>query len=320
MSAVMPKNRLGFAQWLVSPENPLLARVQVNRFWQHYFGTGIVKTAEDFGVQSEYPLHLDLLDWLAVEFRESGWNMKALHRMIVTSSTYRQSSRFTPILKSFDPENRLYGRSSRVRMPAMILRDWALAASQMLDPRIGGQPVYPYQPDAIWESLAITKERDFTYPISKSSDLFRRSLYTFWRRTVGPANMFDASNRQVCKVRVGQTSTPLHALTMLNDPTWVEASRMLAERAMKKSSDVSEQITYVFQCVMCREPSDSESVRLRAALDKQRQLYASEPQSALELLLVGATARDASLDATHHASLTAICLAILNLDEAMTRE
>ena len=320
MSAAMPKNRLGFAQWLVSPENPLLARVQVNRFWQHYFGTGIVKTAEDFGVQSEYPLHLDLLDWLAVEFRESGWNMKALHRMIVTSSTYRQSSRFTPILKSFDPENRLYGRSSRVRMPAMILRDWALAASQMLDPRIGGQPVYPYQPDAIWESLAITKERDFTYPISKSSDLFRRSLYTFWRRTVGPANMFDASNRQVCKVRVGQTSTPLHALTMLNDPTWVEASRMLAERAMKKSSEVSEQITYVFQCVMCREPSDSESVRLRAALDKQRQLYASESQSALELLSVGATARDASLDATHHASLTAICLAILNLDEAMTRE
>ena len=320
MSADMPQNRLGFAQWLVSRENPLLARVQVNRFWQHYFGTGIVKTAEDFGVQSEYPLHLDLLDWLAVEFRENGWNMKALHRTIVTSSTYRQSSRFTPILKSFDPENRLYGRSSRVRMPAMILRDWALAASQTLDPRIGGQPVYPYQPDAIWESLAITKERDFTYPMSKSSDLFRRSLYTFWRRTVGPANMFDASNRQVCKVRVGQTSTPLHALTMLNDPTWVEASRMLAEKAMKESMDSSEQIAYAFRSVLCREPSVMESARLRSALEKQRQFYSADPKSGLDLLGIGAGARDASLDATHHASLTALCLAIFNLDEAMTRE
>lgn len=320
MSADMPQNRLGFAQWLVSPKNPLLARVQVNRFWQHYFGTGIVKTAEDFGVQSEYPLHLDLLDWLAVEFRENGWNMKALHRTIVTSSTYRQSSRFTPILKSFDPENRLYGRSSRVRMPAMILRDWALAASQTLDPRIGGQPVYPYQPDAIWESLAITKERDFTYPMSKSSDLFRRSLYTFWRRTVGPANMFDASNRQVCKVRVGQTSTPLHALTMLNDPTWVEASRMLAEKAMQESTDRSEQIAYAFRSVLCREPSAMESVRLRSALEKQQQFYSADPKSGLDLLGIGAGARDASLDATHHASLTALCLAIFNLDEAMTRE
>lgn len=320
MSADMPQNRLGFAQWLVSRENPLLARVQVNRFWQHYFGTGIVKTAEDFGVQSEYPLHLDLLDWLAVEFRENGWNMKALHRTIVTSSTYRQSSRFTPILKSFDPENRLYGRSSRLRMPAMILRDWALAASQTLDPRIGGQPVYPYQPDAIWESLAITKERDFTYPMSKSSDLFRRSLYTFWRRTVGPANMFDASNRQVCKVRVGQTSTPLHALTMLNDPTWVEASRMLAEKAMKESMDSSEQIAFAFRSVLCREPSVMESARLRSALEKQRQFYSADPKSGLDLLGIGAGARDASLDATHHASLTALCLAIFNLDEAMTRE
>lgn len=320
MSANMPQNRLGFAQWLVSRENPLLARVQVNRFWQHYFGTGIVKTAEDFGVQSEYPLHLDLLDWLAVEFRENGWNMKALHRTIVTSSTYRQSSRFTPILKSFDPENRLYGRSSRVRMPAMILRDWALAASQTLDSRIGGQPVYPYQPDAIWESLAITKERDFTYPMSKSSDLFRRSLYTFWRRTVGPANMFDASNRQVCKVRVGQTSTPLHALTMLNDPTWVEASRMLAEKAMKESMDSSEQIAYAFRSVLCREPSVMESARLRSALEKQKQFYSADPKSGLDLLGIGAGARDASLDATHHASLTALCLAIFNLDEAMTRE
>ena len=156
--------------------------------------------------------------------------------------------------------------------------------------------------------------------MSKSSDLFRRSLYTFWRRTVGPANMFDASNRQVCKVRVGQTSTPLHALTMLNDPTWVEASRMLAEKAMKESMDSSEQIAYAFRSVLCREPSVMESARLRSALEKQRQFYSADPKSGLDLLGIGAGARDASLDATHHASLTALCLAIFNLDEAMTRE
>ena len=217
------------------PEHPLTARVQVNRMWQHFFGAGIVKTSEDFGVQSEYPVHGELLDWLAVEFRERGWSMKAMHRLIVTSATYRQSSRVTPEHRARDLENRLYSRASRFRMPSLILRDWALAASGLLDLRIGGRPVYPYQPDAIWEALAITKERDFTYPASTGKDLYRRSLYTFWRRTVGPANMFDASNRQTCRVRSGTTSTPLHALTTLNDPTWVEAARALAERSMKAS-------------------------------------------------------------------------------------
>ena len=230
-----PANRLGLARWLVMPEHPLTARVQVNRMWQHSFGAGIVKTSEDFGVQSEYPVHGELLDWLAVEFRERGWSMKAMHRLIVTSATYRQSSRVTPEHRARDLENRLYSRASRFRMPSLILRDWALASSGLIDLRIGGRPVYPYQPDAIWEALAITKERDFTYPASSGKDLYRRSLYTFWRRTVGPANMFDASNRQTCRVRSATTSTPLHALTTLNDPTWVEAARALAERSMKAS-------------------------------------------------------------------------------------
>ena len=230
-----PANRLGLARWLVMPEHPLTARVQVNRMWQHSFGAGIVKTSEDFGVQSEYPVHGELLDWLAVEFRERGWGMKAMHRLIVTSATYRQSSRVTPEHRARDLENRLYSRASRFRMPSLILRDWALASSGLIDLRIGGRPVYPYQPDAIWEALAITKERDFTYPASSGKDLYRRSLYTFWRRTVGPANMFDASNRQTCRVRSATTSTPLHALTTLNDPTWVEAARALAERSMKAS-------------------------------------------------------------------------------------
>jgi hypothetical protein len=231
MPAGAPANRLGLASWLVMPEHPLTARVQVNRIWQHYFGAGIVKTSEDFGVQGEYPVHGELLDWLAVEFRARGWSMKAIHRLIVTSATYRQSSRVTPEHRDRDIENRLYARASRFRMPSPLLRDWALASSGLIDPRIGGRPVYPYQPGDIWEALAITKERDFTYPASTGKDLYRRSLYTFWRRTVGPANMFDASNRQTCRVRSAITSTPLHALTTLNDPTWVEAARALAQRA-----------------------------------------------------------------------------------------
>ncbi len=182
-----PANRLGFAQWLMAPGHPLTSRVQTNRMWQHFFGTGIVKTTEDFGVQSEYPLHLPLLDWLSVEFRDRGWSNKWMHREIVLSATYRQSSRVTPELRGADSDNKLFARASRFRMPSLLLRDWALATSGLIDRRVGGQPVYPYQPDAVWEALAITKERDFTYPASHGAELYRRSLYTFWRRTVGPA-------------------------------------------------------------------------------------------------------------------------------------
>ncbi|MCU0879418.1 MAG: PSD1 and planctomycete cytochrome C domain-containing protein [Pirellulaceae bacterium] len=315
-----PRNRLGLAQWLVAPEHPLTARVQVNRMWQHYFGAGIVKTAEDFGVQSEYPLHKDLLDWLAVEFREGGWSMKRLHRLIVTSATYRQSSRVSPELRERDLENRLYARASRLRMPAMILRDWALGSSGLLERRLGGAPVYPYQPADVWEPLAITKERDFTYPKSSGSDLYRRSLYTFWRRTIGPANMFDASNRQTCRVRLATTSTPLHALTTLNDPTWVEAARVLARDCLKSHSTLDEQLTLAFRRVVCRTPSERELAHLRRAHDKQRAIYQSDAAAAASLLEVGESPRDESLDKVEHAALTSVCLAILNLDEALTRE
>jgi hypothetical protein len=315
-----PKNRLGFANWLFSEKQPLTARVQVNRMWQHFFGVGLVKTSEDFGVQSEYPLHLELLDWLAVEFRESGWDMKQLNRLIVTSAAYRQSSRFSPVLLSYDPENRFYSRANRFRMPSMILRDWALASSGLLDRRMGGRPVYPYQPDGIWESLAITKERDFTYPTSSDSDLVRRSLYTFWRRTVGPANMFDASNRQTCKVRVTSTSTPLHALTTLNDPTWVEASRALATWCMQQTPDRPQQLRLAFARVLCREPSDAEVARLERALSKQQMFFASSDTDAKAFLSVGATPVHEQLDAKDLASLSVVCLTLFNLDEALTRE
>ncbi len=315
-----PPDRLSLARWLVGPEQPLTARVQVNRMWQHFFGTGIVKTSEDLGVQGEYPIHGPLLDWLAVEFRERGWSMKALHRLIVTSATYRQSSRVTAEHCKRDPENRLYARASRFRMPSLLLRDWALAAAGLLDGRLGGAPVYPYQPDEVWEALAITKERDFTYPASGGRDLYRRSLYTFWRRTVSPANMFDASNRQACRVKQTTTSTPLHALTTLNDPTWVEAARMLAEQSMRTSQALDERLTYAFRRVACRTPGAKDLEVLRRAYDRQANLYRAEPESARALLNVGASRRDEALDLTEHAAMAAVCLAILNLDESLTRE
>jgi Protein of unknown function (DUF1549)/Protein of unknown function (DUF1553)/Planctomycete cytochrome C len=314
------RDRLGFARWLTSAEQPLTARVQVNRLWQHFFGAGIVKTAEDFGVQGEYPIHGPLLDWLAVEFRERGWSMKAINRMIVTSSTYRQSSKMTPEHRARDAENRLYARASRFRMPSMILRDWALASSGLLERQVGGKPVYPYQPDQVWEALAITKERDFTYPASSGPDLYRRSIYTFWRRTVNPANMFDASSRQTCRVRPSLTSTPLHALTTLNDPTWVEAARVLAERSMKTSGALDDRLTFAFRHVLARRPTDFDLKVLRRGYDRQLQFYAADAKAAQAFLKIGASRRDQALNVAEHAALASVCLAILNLDEALTRE
>ena len=315
-----PQNRLGFARWLFTAENPLTARVHVNRMWQHFFGTGLVKTSEDLGVQSEMPLHGDLLDWLAVEFRESGWRMKHMHRLIVTSATYRQSSKVSAELVKRDPENRLHARGARFRAPSLILRDVALAASGLLNLKVGGVPVYPYQPEGIWETLAITKERDFTYPASKGPDLYRRSLYTFWRRTIGPANMFDASSRQTCKVRPAVTSTPLHALTTLNDPTWVEAARVLAETSLTQATDLPARIEHAFRRVLGRRPTAQDSEILQRAYMKQHALYAREPQAAEQLLKVGEAPRSEKLSAIDHAAMTSVCLALFNLDEALTRE
>ncbi|MEZ6095291.1 MAG: PSD1 and planctomycete cytochrome C domain-containing protein [Pirellulaceae bacterium] len=314
------RDRLGFANWLVASENPLTARVQVNRMWQYFFGTGLVKTTEDLGVQSEYPLHKDLLDWLAVEFRENGWSQKSMHRLIVTSATYRQSSRMNEWHRANDPENKFLSRASRLRMPVMVLRDWALASSGLLNDVVGGQPVYPYQPDSVWESLAITKERDFTYPQSTGEQLYRRSLYTFWRRTVGPTNMFDNSNRQTCRVRTTITSTPLHALTTLNDPTWVEAARCLAERSMEAANSAEARIKEAFERVTCRQPAEKELSVLLKSYETQRGHFQSNPVAASELLSVGASPRNEQHDSLEHAAMTAVCLAIFNLDESLVRE
>ena len=315
-----PRNRLGLAKWLFLPEHPLTARVQVNRMWQYFFGRGLVKTAEDMGVQSEYPQHMELFDWLAVEFREGGWSQKKMHRLVVTSATYRQASKVLPQHLEKDPENRLHARGSRFRMPSMVLRDVALTASGLIDLEMGGQPVYPYQPDAIWEALAITKERDFTYPASQGSDLYRRSLYTFWRRTVSPANMFDTANRQTCTVRAGLTSTPLHALTTLNDPTWVEAARVLAEKSLQAATHLDGRLTHAFRRVLGRRPTDYDLDALRQMHGRQLAIYQADGDAAKQLVSVGEYPRDESLDPAEHAALSSVCLAILNLDEALTRE
>jgi hypothetical protein len=320
MTKAEPKNRLGLAEWIVDPANPLTSRVQVNRAWQTFFGKGLVSTPENFGVQSEPPTYPELLDWLATEYVRSGWDTKALHRLIVTSATYRQSSKVGKELYARDPDNSLLARGARFRMPAMVLRDVALAASGLIDLKIGGKPVYPYQPTGIWDSLAITEERDFTYPQSHGSDLYRRSLYSFWRRTVAPGNMFDAASRQVCTVREYRTSTPLHALTTMNDVTWVEAGRALAQRVMNATAKTDDRLTLAFRLVCARRPDKEELAILRESLRKATVHYKGDPASAEEFLKQGESPRDESLDTIEHAAMANVCLAILNLDEALTRE
>src|SRR6185437_2351509 len=238
LPAGAPNNRLGFARWLVDPANPLTARVAVNRYWQMLFGVGIVKTVDDFGAQGEAPSHPELLDWLATEYVANGWDTKALLRTIVTSATYRQASKPTAELLRRDPENRLLARGPRVRLAAEMIRDQALAASGLLVERVGGPSVKPYQPGDLWKELASVE-----YVQDYGEKLYRRSLYTFWKRTVAPPTMiaFDAAGRETCTVRQTRTNTPLQALTLMNDVTYVEASRVLAERLLKEGHATPEQ-------------------------------------------------------------------------------
>jgi hypothetical protein len=313
-----PKNnRLDLARWLVDRRNPLTARVAVNHAWLRFFGTGIVRTVEDFGVQGEPPSHPELLDWLAVEFMESGWDVKALYRRIVTSATYRQSSRVTPLLRERDPQNRLLARGPRYRLPSMVLRDQALAVSGLLVEQVGGPPVKPYQPPGIWEEMSFGKTK---YVQDHGRSLYRRSLYTFWRRAVGPTSFFDMSARQICTVRQGQTNTPLHALTTFNDVTHVEAARMLAERVMKAKADPQERLTYLFRLATSRRPTDKELAILLQSFERLRKVYQQDPESAKKLLSVGEHPRDQALDQADHAALAGVANLVLNLDEVLFKE
>jgi hypothetical protein len=310
-------NRLDLARWLVSPGNPLAARVTVNRAWQAFFGAGFVKTAEDFGVQGEPPVHPALLDWLAVELVEGGWNMKALHRLIVTSATYRQSSRATPELIERDPENRLLSRGPRFRMPSWMIRDQALAAAGLLNETRGGPSVKPYQPPGLWEEATFGKK---TYQQDHGDALYRRSLYVFWRRIVGPTTFFDAGVRQTCTVKVARTNTPLHALVTLNDPAYVEAARVLAQRVHAEAPDDAARIDRAFQLVTARSPGAAERAVLGGRLARLRTQFAAEPVAAKELASTGEAPRPAGLDPVEQAAWTALCSLILNLDEALSKE
>jgi hypothetical protein len=310
--------RLDLARWLVSAENPLTARVSVNRAWQQFLGVGLVKTSEDFGVQGEKPSHPELLDWLAVGFRESGWDVKALHRLIVTSATYRQSSKVTPALLERDPANRLLARGPRFRMPSWMIRDQALAASGLLARRAGGPPVKPYQPAGVWEEATFGGKR---YQQDHGEALYRRSLYTFWRRIVGPTEFFDTNARQTCVVKPTRTNSPLHALTTLNDVTYVEAARALAQRVMATGgTSPEERVESAFRLVLARRPTAAEKRVLLAALARVKREFGADPAAARKLLRVGESKRDEKLDVVEHAAYAAVFTAILNLDEALTKE
>ena len=317
MPAEAPKNRLGLARWLVSKENPLTPRVVVNRFWQQVFGMGLVKTSEDFGSQGEKPSHPELLDWLAVEFRDSGWDVKRLMKRIVMSATYRQSSHVTPALVERDPQNRLLARGARYRLPSWMIRDQALAASGLFVEKVGGPPVRPYQPEGVWEEATFGNK---TYTLDTGEALYRRSLYTFWRRIVGPTMFFDVSPRQTCSVKPLRTNTPLQALAVMNDVQYIEAARVLAERSLKSSPDRQQQLVFAFRRVLGRPPKPAETAVLAKSYDRQWSQYREFPTEAEQLLKQGASPRDASVNATEYAALTGVCLILLNLDETLTRE
>ena len=319
MEQPMPDDRLSLAQWLVDPRNPLTARVAVNRIWQMLFGAGLVKTVDDFGSQGEPPSHPELLDWLATEYVRLGWDTKALVKGIVTSSTYRQSSRATPQLIARDPENRLLARGARVRLSAESIRDQALFASGLLVERQGGPSVKPYQPPGLWKELTGGDD----YEPDTGESLYRRSLYTFWKRTIAPPTMmtFDAAGRETCVVRETRTNTPLQALALLNDQTFVEASRHLAERMLREGGPApSDRLTFGHRLVLARPPRPAELAILHAGLQAHLARYQNQPQAALELLKAGEARVSPPLDPSELAAYTAIASLLLNLDEAITNE
>jgi hypothetical protein len=331
-----PLNRLGLARWLVAPEQPLTSRVIVNRYWQMFFGTGLVKTVEDFGSQGELPSHPELLDWLAAEFMEptpaplgSGgkqrWDVKHLMRLIVTSAAYRQSSVVTSELLARDPENRLLARGPRLRLQAEFIRDQALAISGLLNPEIGGASVSPYQPAGLWQELASrgdSKNWSAQFFVqSHGKDLYRRTMYTFWKRTSPPPQLvtFDAPDREVCTVRRSRTNTPLQALVLMNDPTYVEAARKLGERMIHHAKRPDERIAFAFRLATARAPSDQELGVLTQALTRQVERYRRDEKAARKLLAVGESPADESVPPAELAAYTILASVILNLDETVTK-
>lgn len=320
--AEAPRNRLGFAQWLLSPSHPLMARVTVNRFWQELFGSGLVRTSGDFGITGELPSHPELLDWLAVEFREQGWDVKKFYKMLVMSSAYRQAATLTPGKLEGDPANRLLSRGPRFRMDAEMVRDYALAASGLLSGKIGGPSVRPYMPDGVWEAVAMVESNTRNYRRDTGESLYRRSLYTFWKRSAPPAQMdiFNAPSRETCTVRRERTNTPLQALMTLNDEQFVEAARHLAQRVLTEGgTDVASRTRFLAESLLSRPLRSEEQPVIEASLGELVVFYKANPAEAAKVIVVGETKPMATLDAGELAAWTMLCNELMNLDEVLNK-
>jgi hypothetical protein len=323
LASDVPPNRLALARWIVDPGNPLTARVAVNRYWQRYFGLGLVKTSDNFGLQGDLPSHPELLDWLATEFMTSGWDIRHMQRLIVTSATYRQSSHAGAAAYASDPENRLLARGPRGRLEAEEVRDAALVASGLLVRKVGGKSVYPYQPAGLWTELNNRPGYSQEYAQGHGEDLYRRSLYSFWKRSV-PLPMlktFDAPDRDVCVVQRSRTNTPLQSLLLLNGPQFVEAARNLGQRMMKtEAPDTDNRLATGFRWTTGRHPKAAELAVFRDYLAGERARFERDPKAATSLLSVGESPRDETLDQTELAAFTSVARLLLNLDEFLTKE
>ena len=322
MAESSPRNRLGLAHWLVNEDNPLTSRVTVNRYWQQVFGTGLVTTSEDFGAQGDTPTHPELLDWLAVEFRESGWDVKQFFRMLVTSATYRQSALVTANKLDRDPANRMLSRGPRFRMDAEMVRDYALAASGLLVRTVGGPSVRPYQPDGVWSTVAMPQSNTGLYEQDAGEKLYRRSLYSFWKRSAPPPSMeiFNAPTREHSVVRRERTNTPLQALVTMNDPQFIEASRYLAQRAIRDGgADFDERLDFVTTRLLARVfDADERSVVLRT-YDRLLNAYRVDTAGAEELIHVGDSTPTLGLAVDESAAWTMVVNQLMNLDEVLNK-
>jgi len=315
------KNRLDLAQWLVHPDHPLTARVMVNRLWQSVFGTGLVKTSEDFGIMGERPTHPELLDWLAVEFVESGWNVNHILKLILTSAAYRQSNFVTPEALAKDPDNVLLSRGPRLRLDAEVLRDQALAASGLLKRTMGGPSVKPYQPAGLWKVVAITGSNTRVFKRDTGDALYRRSVYSFWKRTAPPPSMaaFNAPTREQCTVRRERTNTPVQALVLLNDPQFVECARRLAENTVNQAPEDQQRAEWMLRTVLS-QPADPEDVtEIIAAVSEFRSLFEQQPEAATELISTGETVPQESLNPTELAAWTLVANTLMNRDDFVNK-
>lgn len=317
----LPQNRMGLAKWTTSKSNPLTARVFINQIWQEFFGRGIVKSTGDFGMQGDLPTNPALLDWLAVDFMNHGWDIKRLVKQIVTSATYRQSAKVTDEKLKADPENIYLSRGPRYRLPAELVRDMVLSTSGLLNPKIGGPSVKPYQPKGLWEAATSGRGTLRTYQQDKGDALYRRGMYTFIKLTVPPPSMiiFDASNRDHCEVKRSKTNTPLQALVMLNDPTVLEASRVMAERLVAKSTDIEGNIRASFQTIVCRMPTDKEMALLKKYYSEEAEMFSKQKENAAKVLNVGEYPHDAKADKIRAAALMRVINTLYNMEETIMK-